>query len=179
MFLLFGYIFFLLLLHLSLLYSHNILLNKNVCFQIYILLTTNILSLLNFLLINFSHAGIFQKALLNSNALTALLLICSPLLVNLGYVLPADTSTPWPGLKIFRNIFWILNTVTYFSLSLKSAECSSFTTELCCLNFPPLLIRFSSSSFTMSAGKEGEKTKFLNIPNITLLNRYPALRKYY
>ena len=31
--------------------------------------------------------------------------ICFPLPVNLSCVLPADTSTLWPGLKIFRNIF--------------------------------------------------------------------------
>ena len=38
-----------------------------------------------------------------------------------------------------------------------------------CQNFLPLLTRSSSSSFTISEGKEKEKTKFLNIPDITLL----------
>ncbi|WP_173020672.1 transposase zinc-binding domain-containing protein [Leptotrichia trevisanii] len=54
-------------------------------------------------------------------------------------------------------------------LSLKNAESSSFTTDLFCQNFLPLLTRYSSSSFTISAGKEKEKTKFLDIPDITLL----------
>ena len=56
-----------------------------------------------------------------------------------------------------------------FLLSLKNAESSSFMTDPFCQNFLPPLTRYSSSSFTMSAGKEKEKTKFLNIPNITLL----------
>ena len=56
-----------------------------------------------------------------------------------------------------------------FLLSLKNAESSSFMTDPFCQNFLPLLTRYSSSSFTISAGKEKEKTKFLNIPNITLL----------
>jgi len=54
-----------------------------------------------------------------------------------------------------------------FLLSLKNAESSSFMTDPFCQNFLPPLTRYSSSSFTMSAGKE--KTKFLNIPNTTLL----------
>ena len=56
-----------------------------------------------------------------------------------------------------------------FLLSLKNVESSSFMTDPFCQNFLPLLTRYSSSSFTISAGKEKEKTKFLNIPDITLL----------
>ena len=56
-----------------------------------------------------------------------------------------------------------------FLLSLKNIESSSFMTDPSRQNFLPLLTRYSTSSFTISAGKEKEKTKFLNIPNITLL----------
>lgn len=94
---------------------------------------------------------------------------CSLLLVSLGSALLAVTGILWHGLKIFKNIFSILNTAMSFLLSLKNAESSSFMTDSFFQNFLPMLTRHSSSSFTISAGKEKEKTKFLNIPNITLL----------
>ena len=127
------------------------------------------LNILSFLLINFLPAGIFQKVLSSSNVLTVLLHTCSLLLVSLGSALLAVTGILWHGLKIFKNIFLMLNTAMSFLLSLKNAESSSFMTDPFCQNFLPLLTRYSSSSFTMSAGKEKEKTKFLNIPDITLL----------
>ena len=104
-----------------------------------------------------------------SNVLTVLLHTCSLLPVSLSSVLLVVTSILRHGLKIFKNIFSILNTDMFFLLSLKNAESSSFMTDLFCQNFLLLLTRYSSSSFTISAGKEKEKTKFLNIPNITLL----------
>lgn len=127
------------------------------------------LNILNFPLINFLPEGIFQKVLSSSNVLTVLLHICSLLPVSLSYVLLVVTSILGHGLKIFKNIFSILSTAMSFLLSLKNVESSSFMTDLFCQNFLPLLIRYSSSSFTISAEKEKEKTKFLNIPNITLL----------
>ena len=127
------------------------------------------MNILSFLLINFLPAGIFQKVLSSSNVPTVLLHICSLLLVSLGSALLAVTGILSHGLKIFKDIFLMLNTAMSFLLSLKNAESSSFMTDPFCQNFLPLLTRYSSSSFTMSAGKEKEKTKFLNIPNTTLL----------
>lgn len=132
-------------------------------------MATVTLNILNFPLINFLPAGIFQKVLSSSNVLTVPLHTCSLLLVSLSSVLLVVTSTLGHGLKIFKNIFSILSTDMSFLLSLKNAESSSFTTDLFCQNFLPLLTRYSSSSFTISAGKEKEKTKFLDIPDITLL----------
>ena len=127
------------------------------------------MNILSFLLINFLPAGIFQKVLSSSNVLTVLLHTCSLLPASLSSILLVVTSILRHGLKIFKNIFSILNTDMSFLLSLKNAESSSFMTDPFCQNFLPLLTRYSSSSFTISAGKEKEKTKFLNIPNITLL----------
>ena len=127
------------------------------------------LNILNFPLINFLPAEIFQKVLSSSNVLTVLLHICSLLPASLSSVLLVVTSILGHGLKIFKNTFSILSTDMFFLLSLKNAESSSFTTDPSCQNFLPLLTRYSSSSFTISAGKEKEKTKFLDIPDITLL----------
>ena len=127
------------------------------------------MNILNFPLINFLPAGIFQKVLSSSNVPTVLLHTCSLLPASLNSALLVVTSIPGHGLKIFRNIFSILSTAMSFLLSLKNAESSSFTTDPSSQNFLPLLTRYSSSSFTILAGKEKEKTKFLDIPNITLL----------
>ena len=132
-------------------------------------MATVTLNILNFPLINFLPAGIFQKVFSSSNVLTVLLHTCSLLPTSLSSVLLVVTSILRHGLKIFKNIFSILNTDMFFLLSLKNAESSSFMTDLFCQNFLLLLTRYSSSSFTISARKEKEKTKFLNIPNITLL----------
>lgn len=109
-----------------------------------------------------------QKVLSTSNVLTVLLhlfhITCkSKLCPSCGY----RYSMTWTE-KIQKHILNIEHCHVLF-ISLKNVESSSFMTDPSRQNFLPLLTRYSSSSFTISAGKEKEKTKFLNIPDITLL----------